>query len=136
MFRKLLAVLGLLCAICVSSPRAAHAGSVTSQEIGESSTTAFVPITVGTGILLDISKSSGTAGDYTVCFDSGSVSGLTLTLSTPANGSTMRRLPALFVSTTSTTTNWPARMPALPYSHGLMCANSSNGKSFIIYRPD
>ena len=136
--KKLLLILGLGAGLFISAPAfaAAPSGSITNYEIGISSAAAtFFQVTTSPGYFLGIAVSSAAAGDYAVCFDSGSTSGLTTTID---GTSTAPRLPTAFAvqvgTITIVTASTPPGMPPLGFANGLACAVTAQRHVDVFYR--
>lgn len=132
-YLKLLVFIAALFA--AKSASAAPRQAVLPFEIGIASSTAFVQVTTGSGWLFDVHKTSGTAADFTVCFDTGSVSGLGLTLDGTVAAP---RIATVFITATNTTTGLPNRAAStgIGFTNGLACANSAAQRSTIFYRQE
>lgn len=137
MIKKLLVVLAFAAiGTAFYGPRPAYAAappnSISQFELGVGTGTTITQVTTSSGFLYDIVLSSGAAGDYAVCWDSGSVTGIALT----SDGtSSAPRFPTVFVTATNTTSSYPAHVPPIGFSNGLVCASSAAGRRVnILYR--
>lgn len=129
----------IICAgICLLSVEA-MAGNIEVAEMGIATGTTCVLIDSGAGSLFTIYKSSGNNGDYVICRDSASITGIAV--DTDGAGKALYTLIQSSVPSTAAGANnsqgasLPASLPPAPYTNGLVCCQSAaNGRAYIVYR--
>lgn len=111
-------------------PRHAHAAAPNSTDLISSGTSCNF-VASGGGTLFSISISSGAAGEYAVCYDTTSCTGITTTfIPSPTVPEVMR----VFVAATNTTTGPPASQPIVNFNNGLACIQSVAERTKIYWR--
>lgn len=134
--KKYLVVALLLAGVCLA-PNKSHAAAPIVDTL-YSSGTASKLIVGGAGSLFAIHITSGAAGDYAVCYDTGSASGITTTL----GGSTaVPELLRVFVSTGGALSPGipgqgvnPPGVPIVSFTNGLGCIQSAPNRTNIYFR--
>lgn len=131
-------LVGSLVALADTARAATPGGSLQTYEIGPSTASGtFVLLDSGAGWVYDVIMSSGAAGTYAVCYDSASVSGLTLD---GFGTSAAPQFPPAFIVQVGTVTigaaNWPrsAQQFGIGYGNGLACAQSSSGRTYVLWK--
>ena len=90
-------------------------------------------VAVGSGYLYDVQITSGTVGSDAVCFDSASITGITASLQgQPSNG--VNELADVVISASNTTTSLPSGTPVVPFTNGLVCAESAAIEVRVYYK--
>ncbi len=143
--KKLAVLLALAAGLCVSAPAfaAVPSSSVSSYQIGPSTGTGtYVLVVAGSGWLYDVHLTSGTVGDYAVCYDSASVTGYSGVAF--AGTTTAPLLADVFVSSVpvsgvtgpfSPIDSSGGRIPTVGYGNGIVCVKNNSDWANIYYRP-
>lgn len=131
--KKLFIVVSIVAAsFFVAKP--SFAGSAPNVDTLFSSGTASKLIVAGPGTLFSMHITSGTAGDYVVCYDTGSATGITTTLGGTA---AVPELMRVFVSTANGVPGAGFVQPSIPvvnFTNGLGCIQSAVQRTNIYYR--
>jgi len=125
---KKLLIIGLFLS-CFGLSKVNAAGPNVSNLI--SSGTSSTLLAVGPGTLFNIVIASGAAGEYAVCYDSASASGITTTLFPSAS---VPEIARVFVAASNTTTGLPSPAHLYNFTNGLACIQSVAERTQVYWR--